>query len=343
MMSSEGCGPGRASDGRQLEVAEAMALPRQTVYHWFKRGAEKRPAAMAGEANWAQAPKRLCSHAISKDNAERAAAFITNHASVNWSPLSSDTILIANAEGKRLPTRVAHAEDGLTPIYTDWEEANPGVMMERRFRDCCPKNVKPMTKRKRQFCACRYHMGMRMRHARLKQLRSQIKKGQQQQRSAGGRGRGLRRGRGRGLAVPTIDARPMDAPLEHETLQDAIDAVTCDPPAGFQLVRAACAHGQCSSCPELEKRCCEWDETREMTFTSLGKRQVGEDEDGNPKMREMEVHRHETQTVFMTEYDEGTSGATVLYSVGNPNPNPTLSCASSQLSPSSRATNSTSA
>ena len=33
-----------------------MGMPRETVYGWFKRGAQQRPAAMAGEAEWARAP-----------------------------------------------------------------------------------------------------------------------------------------------------------------------------------------------------------------------------------------------------------------------------------------------
>eukprot|EP00966_Prymnesium_polylepis_P007343 168751-Prymnesium_polylepis.1 len=64
-------------------------------------------------------------------------------------------------------------------------------MQERRFRDCCPKNIKPMSKRKRQFCACKYHMGMRQRHSRLKKLRSSIKKEQLSARGGRGRGRGI--------------------------------------------------------------------------------------------------------------------------------------------------------
>ena len=237
-------GPGRASDGRQLEVADAMGVARQTAYHWFKRGAENRAAAIAGEGEWARAPTRLTTHAISAENAALAAEFITKHASVTWSPLTSDTILVPNLAGERVPTRVAHTQDGLTPIYRDWEEAHPGVMHERRFRDCCPKNIKPMTKRKRQFCACKYHMSMRMRHARVKQLRAQIKTEQLRQRSA------------RQSKVERARARPMDAPLEHETLQDALDSVTCDPPAGFQFVRAACAHNQCADCPKLKRPRC---------------------------------------------------------------------------------------
>jgi len=71
---------------------------------------------------------------------------------------------------------------GLTPIFDDYDKEHPGVMHERRFRDCCPKNIKHMSKKKRQFCACKYHMDARQRHARLKQLRAQIKKEQQQQR-----------------------------------------------------------------------------------------------------------------------------------------------------------------
>eukprot|EP00966_Prymnesium_polylepis_P223624 5174059-Prymnesium_polylepis.1 len=42
-------GRGRASDGLQAEVAEALGQPRQTVYNWFKRGAKQRAAAAAGE------------------------------------------------------------------------------------------------------------------------------------------------------------------------------------------------------------------------------------------------------------------------------------------------------
>ena len=298
------------------EAASLMGVPRQTAYRWFNAGEERRAEAMEGVAEWAGAPPRLGTRTISEEDIERAAAFIRSHPSVSWSPLTNDTVLVANEHGERVPTRVAHATDGLTPIFSDWHEANPHCMCERRFRDCTPKNIKPMSKRKRQFCACKYHMSMRMRHTRIKQLRAQILKEQREQQRAGGcggqqrRGRSHSRGRGRGAAADERPAsepppRPMDAPLQHDTLQDALDCITCDPPEGFQFVRAGCAHGQCSECPDLERRACEWDASREMSFVSLGKRQVGEDENGKPIMREMEVQRREKQSVAMQEYEDG--------------------------------------
>ena len=69
------------------EAAAVMGMPRQTAYHWWKRGEKMRAEAMEGLAEWAGAPKRLCSRAISEEDAERAAAFIRSHPSVSWSPL----------------------------------------------------------------------------------------------------------------------------------------------------------------------------------------------------------------------------------------------------------------
>ena len=100
---------------------------------------------------------------IDKQWIRAAFDFILQHPSVKPSPRPRDSIYARGADGRllkdedgcRVRRQKLIAEESLTVVYLSFVEKHGRVMGERTFRKCAPAELRRLSVKQRNVCACR--------------------------------------------------------------------------------------------------------------------------------------------------------------------------------------------